>query len=125
MKYLARLCEHEKIAEGPTPLPSKPTKPGFDGFEGAHLGHFENHGTESGPSPADRAHRAVVAQLEKTPDIERAFVNRWEGDVMIVTLAVRGIGTCELSIPRERFGADSLEDYDRLAACILNAEGPT
>lgn len=72
----------------------------------------------------EAARRNVLARLAANPGIRRAFVNRWEGDVMILTLAVRDIGTCELAIPRERFGSNSLADYNVLADCFLNAERP-
>lgn len=67
----------------------------------------------------------LPARLEADPSIERAFVSRWDCGAMVITLAVRGVGTCELLIPPERFNADSLDDYNRLAGCILNPETPT
>lgn len=104
--------------------PTKTSEPGFVRSVSAAPGPV---GTWEAPAltPAQEAARLdVLARLEANPDIPRAFVNRWEGDVMILTLAVRGVGTCELSIPRERFGADSVADFDALAACIMNAERP-
>ena len=72
----------------------------------------------SGPAdPAEmareRARRKVLAMLERHPHVQRAFTTRWEADVVIVTLAVRGVGTCELAIPADRL--TRLEDY----ACLL------
>lgn len=75
-------------------------------------------------SPALQAARAdVLARLDAAPTIRSAFVNRFEGDVMILTLAVRGVGTCELAIPSERFSRSDLGDYDALAASVTRAEG--
>jgi hypothetical protein len=42
---------------------------------------------------------------------------------MIITLAIRDVGTCELAIPSERFGRSDLGDYDGLVACVMKAEG--
>lgn len=75
-------------------------------------------------SPAQQAdRREVLARLDGDPTIRRAFVNRFEGDVMIVTLAVRGVGTCDLSIPAETFDRNSLADYQALAACVVGPDG--
>ena len=54
----------------------------------------------------ESARRQVLAQLEAHPSIKRAFVNRFNPDgTMVVTLAIRGIGTGELLIPADRFSA--------------------
>lgn len=122
MNYLDLLrqrdAKKENRGEG---VPTKPTKPGFDGFVGGGPPPVGN--CEAPPLTPEQlvAREEVLARLEANPAIKRAFVSRWDGDVMIVTLAVRAVGTCELSIPRERLS--SLEDYPDLAACIPNAEG--
>ena len=64
----------------------------------------------------------VLAQLRSNPNVQRAFVNRFEQGAMIVTLAVRGVGTCELAIPAERFNAANLDDYAALLACLTSAK---
>jgi hypothetical protein len=78
---------------------------------------------ESPLSPIQQAARQqVLAQLQANPTVQRAFVNRFNPDgSMIVTLAIRGVGTGELLIPAERFSQASLDDYAALLACI---EGP-
>jgi len=74
-------------------------------------------------TPAQEAARqGVLARLAAHPDVTRAFETRFEGDTLIVALAVRGIGTCELAIPTERFSSANPDDYAALLAC-LNA-GP-
>lgn len=86
--------------------------------------------TDAGPwagcvalSPVQEAARQdVLARLAANPTVKRSFVTRFEYDTLIVTLAVRGIGTCELKIPAERFNAEKLEDYAALVAC-LSCEG--
>lgn len=66
----------------------------------------------------ESARREVLAQLAANPTVKRSFVTRFENGTLIVTLAVRGIGTCELLISAERFTRDSLDDYDALLDCI-------
>jgi hypothetical protein len=74
-------------------------------------------------SPVQEAARQdVLAQLAANPTVKRSFVTRFEYGTLIVTLAVRGIGTCELKIPAERFDSDKPEDYAALVAC-LSCEG--
>jgi hypothetical protein len=68
------------------------------------------------------ARRRVLAQLKAHPTIKRAFVNRFEPDgTMIVTLAIRGVGTGELKIPAARFNQASRDDYAALLGCIKGA----
>jgi non-ribosomal peptide synthetase component F len=74
-------------------------------------------------TPAQEAARQdVLSRLAVHPDVMRAFNTRFEHESMIVALAVRGVGTCELAIPIERFNPANLDDYAALLAC-LNA-GP-
>jgi hypothetical protein len=40
----------------------------------------------------ERARSEVLAQLEAHPTIRRAFINRFESDVLILTLAIRDVG---------------------------------
>jgi hypothetical protein len=61
----------------------------------------------------------VLSQLALNPAVQRAFVNRFERDgTMIVTLAIRGVGTGELKIPADRFNQDTLDDYGALLKTI-------
>jgi hypothetical protein len=60
----------------------------------------------------------VLADLEANPNVNRAFCNRVEHGNLIVTLAIRGIGTGELLIPAERFNQNSLDDFGALLACF-------
>jgi hypothetical protein len=67
----------------------------------------------------DVARRAVLAQLEANPTVQRAFVNRFdETGAMVITLAIRGIGTGELVIPADRFNKGTLDDCGVLLAAI-------
>jgi hypothetical protein len=63
----------------------------------------------------------VLAQLEAHPTIRRAFINRFESDVLILTLAIRDVGTAELHIPAERFNQNSAADYAALLGCVQGA----
>jgi hypothetical protein len=127
---------------------SKSSKSPSAGFAGSLDRHLESCGTPSagsaGPSHAHSifaestsaedasppltpaqmaATQDVLARLAAHPDVKRAFVTRFEGDTLIVTLAVRGVGTCELAIPGDRFNREDLADYDALLACLSKAEG--
>lgn len=58
------------------------------------------------PSMADRR-REVLAMLAADPALRAAWTldDRAEADPVVLTLAIRGAGTCELAIPRDRFSA--------------------
>lgn len=64
------------------------------------------------------AREQVLAELEANPSIRRAFCTRFEDGNLIITLAIRGIGTGELLIPAERFNQNSLDDCAALLACF-------
>ena len=66
--------------------------------------------------PAERRRCEVLAMLEANPRITHAIVtdDEAEADCVIVTVAIRGIGTCDLRIPREK--------YDGLAVLQLIEE---
>ena len=83
---------------------------------------IERH-TSDALSPAqDLARAHALAQLEANPSVARAFVNRFREDgTMILTLAIRGVGTGELLIPAERFNQGSLDDYAALLGIIGRA----
>jgi hypothetical protein len=140
MKYLDRLrelTEKKEIVGGG--VPPKLTKPSSVGFVSAvprpkNISHdiLDAPTTEEARlideveaplSPIQQAARQqVLAQLQANPTVQRAFVNRFTPDgTMIVTLAIRGIGTGELLIPAERFNPASLDDYGALLARIEGA----
>jgi hypothetical protein len=87
----------------------------------------ERQGTICGVAPLltvqEAARQQVLAQLTANPAVQRAFVNRFDDGAMIVTLAVREIGTCELLIPAERFNAANLDDYAALLECLTADRG--
>ena len=66
----------------------------------------------------EAARQDALARLVADPSVNRGFVTRFENGVLIVTLAVRGVGTCELMISGERFSPESLDDYGALVTCI-------
>jgi hypothetical protein len=77
-----------------------------------------------GLSPVqEAARRDVIDRLQAHPAVQRAFAIRIRGDVVIVTLGVRGVGTCELSIPLERCNPNNPADHAALIACLMNPEG--
>lgn len=69
-----------------------------------------------------KAYQHVLRELEANPAVARTFSTRWESDVLIVTLAVRGVGMCELQISAERFSGSRLDDYESLAVCVANVD---
>jgi hypothetical protein len=54
---------------------------------------------------AEGRRQEVLAMLVKEPNIQYAITSNdeSESDAMIVTLAIRGKGTCELRIPKDRY----------------------
>ncbi len=76
-------------------------------------------------SPTQEAARQdVLAQLKANPRIKRAFTNRFEHGYLIVTLAIRGVGTGELSIPADRFDPAKPADYAALLDCMDTRSQP-
>lgn len=69
-------------------------------------------------SEQEAARRQVLADLEANPSVMRTMCNRFEDDKLIVTLAIRDIGTCELLIPAERFDRSKLSNYAALFMCL-------
>ena len=125
MKYLERLRGGDKKVFGGGTAPSKlteptqaaeptltePTKPSSVSSAGA-----DPHTKLS--SVQEAARKDVLAWLESHPTAKRAFATRVESDVLIVTLALRDVGTCELSIPSDRFNRNSLADWRALLSCL-------
>jgi hypothetical protein len=124
MGYLDRL----KIQNAPSEEPTKPTKPqndfqkcpdtvptkptktsnsGFDGFVGTVTGPFQKKSEpnpDSLPDPGvERRRQTVLKMLRENPRVKRAWMARGDTDPVRVHLAVRGIGTCELSIAADRW----------------------
>jgi hypothetical protein len=66
----------------------------------------------------ETARRQVLAELQANPNVRRTFCNRFEEGNLIITLAIRGIGTGELLIPAERLNSRTLDDYGALLACF-------
>lgn len=62
------------------------------------------------------ARQQVLARLEAHPAVKRAFMTRWEGDLLVVTLAIRGVGTGELAIARDSLGRP--QDFAALLECL-------
>ena len=121
MSYLDRLRSRNEAQEvfGHGTAPAKLTKPSSVGSAVAD--------TQTKPSsepalltPQQVAARLeVLARLEAQPLVKRAFVTRFEGAALIVTLALRDIGTCELCIPQERFNPRGLADFAALAKLLI------
>lgn len=53
----------------------------------------------------ERRLERVLKMLEENPGIRRAFLTDSESDPdhVVLTLAIRNVGTCELLIPRDKF----------------------
>jgi hypothetical protein len=71
----------------------------------------------------EAARRWVLAKLKNHPSVTRAFCNRFEDGALIITLAIRDVGTCELLIPAERFDSSKLGDYAALLECFEALNG--
>jgi hypothetical protein len=132
MSWLERLKGHVADAGGIAANCQNRQYPGSVSFDGASVARIPSNQSATvdpladfaGLSPVqEAARRDVLAQLGTNPTVKRAFVNRFENGALIVTLAVRGIGTCELSIPAERFNPDSPGDCAALLACIRAGGG--
>ena len=87
----------------------------------------ERQGAIFGAAPLSTVQKAarqqVLTQLATNPQVQRSFVNRFEDGAMVVTLAIRKIGTCELLIPAERFNASNLDDYAAMLECLTEDKG--
>ncbi len=102
--------------------PSPAATPATDGGEGVATVAVAEPARPRDPGPeTPSARREVLERLRANPQITRAFATRWEGDVLIVTLAVRDVGMCDLAIPRERIR--DMRDYAELLAVLGNPEG--
>ena len=108
-------------------IPGDPAKKNSNNSENSGRDDYKSHlpdllEADDDPTPLSpiqmAARHQVLAQLDANPAVRRAFTNRFEHGYMIVTLAVRGIGTCELSIAAERFNPASAADYTALLECM-------
>jgi hypothetical protein len=101
----------------PIDLESTPSA-GFAGCLNEYA-KFVEAGSVSNLSAKQEAARAeVLAQLAANPTVRRAFTTRFEYGLLVVTLAVRGIGTCELVVPADRFDSSKPGDYAALLKCM-------
>lgn len=128
---MSKLSELLK-SQVPVAKPANPANPtgvhqNFSDISNFSRGDVENSKISPGAavslSPVQQAARAdILSQLARNPAVQRAFVNRFEPDgTMIVTLAIRGVGTGELKIPAARFNQATLDDYAVLLGCIEEA----
>lgn len=63
------------------------------------------------PDPAANARRLkVVAMLAENPAIERAVFSAEDRGAFVVAVAIRGVGTCELRISKDRYDGFRLMD---------------
>lgn len=112
--YLARLkqIENEKNSlTAPNIEPTKPTKVSFDPFGGTHPAHIGKIFIDDveivaplKPSGIDRRSIRALAMLDQCTAQLAAFDTAMSDEV-ILTVAIRGLGTCELAIPIEKFDA--------------------
>jgi hypothetical protein len=106
---------------GPSPAHIQVESTPSAGSAGASPVHIDSS-DEDGPAPLspvqEAARRQVLAKLKNHPTVKRAFCNRFEDGALIITLAIRDVGTCELLIPAERFDSSKLADYAALLECF-------
>ena len=110
--YLARLkqLENEKNSHYvPNSELTKPSKAPFVSFGGTGTGHIEKKIIDDveiiappKPSEIDKRSMRALAMLDSCT-AQRAVFNTVVGDEVILTVAIRGLGTCELSIPKAKF----------------------
>jgi hypothetical protein len=78
--------------------------------------------------PAERRRCEVLAMLEGSPRITHAFVTdeQAEPDYVILTVGIRGVGTWDLRIPREKYDGLAVLKLIRGAhgGCCTSAPGP-
>jgi len=138
MSALDRVRTKFKVPTRGTSATSKSPSAGSAGSSPAHIevettpsaasagaSHTRIHSSESDTaaplSPAqESARRRVLAELKAHPTVRRAFCNRFEDGILIVTLAIRSVGTCDLLIPAERFDSKP-EDFAALLECLAGS----
>lgn len=124
--YLARLKQLDSVKNShytPNTVPSKPSKPPFDPFEGTHPAHIEKKIIDdveisAPPEPSEitkletlknrqreTRRQKVLALLEETPAIQRAYYTDAESDPdnVILAIAIRHVATLEMLIDRARY----------------------
>jgi hypothetical protein len=109
MNYLARLKQLDdgKISHNmPDTEPTKPSKAHFVGFDGTGAGHIEKKIIDA----ADERVNKMVAKLADDPGLIYAMQthDEVEPDAVILTVAIRDKGACELRIPKSRYDGFAL-----------------
>ena len=110
--YLARLkqLDNEKNSYYASKTePSKPAKVPFDPFGGTHPTHIERNVIDDVeilappvPSEMDKRSMRALAMLDRCT-AQRAVFNTMVRGEVILTVVIRGLGTCELSIPKAKY----------------------
>ena len=123
MTALDRVRERFKTAMSGTSKASKSPSAGFAGTRDRHFKSCEppSAGSAGSPLPTDSEaaarHNEVLKRLEASPNIARAFgATPQEDGSYLVTVAVRGVATGELSVPAGRLS--KLEDLTALMQCM-------
>lgn len=86
------------------------------------LGELLGGGSAFSPAQ-EQARQTVLERLAAHPEVQRAIDARFEDDVLIVALAVRDIGTCELRIPAACFDRANLASSAALLTCLDQVDG--
>jgi hypothetical protein len=124
MSNLARLLQRELSANLANSANNSPKISNFSKI--SSTADLKNRAMVSNSLPLSLAQETarreeVLARLRAHPTVKRAFVTRFENDLLIVTLGVRDVGRCELTILAER--VRSAQDYAALAKCLDQPEG--
>lgn len=117
MSYLDRLKAEvsEKRLSSELTKPTKGPSVSFVSAPNRHIPEIEaakdNADTLSDPAAEARRQR-VLGMLRDNPGVRYAVVTDMEHDpnAVILTLAIRGVGTCELAIPRAKYDGVLLLD---------------
>lgn len=125
MNYLVRLTQLE-TCQSPTDKTDKSTSVGFVSPLPVRIETERAAGKATAepllPDPAAEARRQrVLAMLADRQSVRYAVLTdtRADPEAVLLTLAIRGVGTCELRIPREKHDPFRLLDLiDRHGATV-------
>lgn len=110
MNYLAKLKQiesNENFDNTPSIELTKPTKPPFVSFVSTNTEDVEKNISNSSDQKREERRLKVLAMLEDSPSIQRAFVTDTEvdSDNLILTMAIRDVASFEMLIPLEKYDA--------------------
>lgn len=107
--YLARLkqLENEKNSHyAPDTVPTKPTEPPFGSFGSTDTAHIDKKIIDDVEMQRERRRAKVLVMLEAAPGRKYAIVVADDTtDPVIVAVAIRGVASFEMAIPKHSYNA--------------------